>query len=68
MILATIGKFRSVWETAREQHDGLGALVARLIREHGVGAIIHFAASIVVPDSVRDPLGIIETTRLIPGR
>jgi UDP-glucose 4-epimerase len=33
------------------------ALVARLIREHGVNAIIHFAASIVVPDSVRDPLG-----------
>jgi UDP-glucose 4-epimerase len=33
------------------------ALVARLIREHGIDAIIHFAASIVVPDSVRDPLG-----------
>jgi UDP-glucose 4-epimerase len=33
------------------------ALVGRLIREHGVDAIIHFAASIVVPDSVRDPLG-----------
>jgi len=32
------------------------ALVARLIREHGIDAIIHFAASIVVPDSVRDPL------------
>jgi UDP-glucose 4-epimerase len=32
-------------------------LVARLIREHSVDAIIHFAASIVVPDSVRDPLG-----------
>src|SRR6202051_2239887 len=32
-------------------------LVTRLIREHGVDAIIHFAASIVVPDSVRDPLG-----------
>ena len=32
------------------------ALVARIIREHGVDAIIHFAASIVVPDSVRDPL------------
>jgi UDP-glucose 4-epimerase len=32
-------------------------LVARLIREHGIDAIIHFAASIVVPDSVRDPLG-----------
>jgi UDP-glucose 4-epimerase len=33
------------------------ALVARLIRGHGVDAIIHFAASTVVPDSVRDPLG-----------
>jgi UDP-glucose 4-epimerase len=30
--------------------------VAELIEEHGVDAIIHFAASIVVPDSVRDPL------------
>jgi UDP-glucose 4-epimerase len=33
------------------------ALVAALIREHRVEAIIHFAASIVVPDSVADPLG-----------
>src|SRR6476469_9537314 len=33
------------------------ALVAKLIRDHGVEAIIHFAASIVVPDSVSDPLG-----------
>jgi len=33
------------------------ALVAKLIREHNVEAIIHFAASIVVPDSVADPLG-----------
>jgi UDP-glucose 4-epimerase len=33
------------------------ALVTRLIGEHGVEAVIHFAASIVVPDSVRDPLG-----------
>ena len=32
------------------------ALVARLIREYEIEAIIHFAASIVVPDSVRDPL------------
>jgi UDP-glucose 4-epimerase len=32
-------------------------LVTELIREHGIEAIIHFAASIVVPDSVRDPLG-----------
>jgi UDP-glucose 4-epimerase len=33
------------------------ALVDRIIAEHGVTAIIHFAASIVVPDSVADPLG-----------
>jgi len=33
------------------------ARVAQLISEHAVDAIIHFAASIVVPDSVRDPLG-----------
>jgi UDP-glucose 4-epimerase len=32
-------------------------LVGRVIREHGVRAIIHFAGSIVVPDSVADPLG-----------
>jgi UDP-glucose 4-epimerase len=32
-------------------------LVSKLIREHGIDAIIHFAASVVVPDSVRDPLG-----------
>ena len=32
------------------------ALVTKLLREHRVEAIIHFAASIVVPDSVRDPL------------
>src|SRR2546430_1056677 len=30
--------------------------VAALIVEHAVDAVIHFAASIVVPDSVRDPL------------
>jgi UDP-glucose 4-epimerase len=32
-------------------------LVEQLIREHAVDAIAHFAAKIVVPDSVRDPLG-----------
>jgi UDP-glucose 4-epimerase len=32
-------------------------LVTKLIAEHEVEAIIHFAASIVVPDSVVDPLG-----------
>jgi UDP-glucose 4-epimerase len=31
-------------------------LVTKLILEHEIEAIIHFAASIVVPDSVRDPL------------
>ncbi|MBY0562224.1 UDP-glucose 4-epimerase GalE [Hyphomicrobium sp.] len=33
------------------------ALVEQTIRAHGVNAIIHFAGSIVVPDSVADPLG-----------
>ena len=33
------------------------ALVSELIRQHAVESIIHFAASIVVPDSVSDPLG-----------
>jgi UDP-glucose 4-epimerase len=33
------------------------ALVERVIAEHGVTAIAHFAARIVVPDSVADPLG-----------
>ncbi len=32
------------------------ALVSRLIAERGICAIIHFAASIVVPDSVANPL------------
>ena len=32
-------------------------LVARLIAEHRIETIIHFAASVVVPDSVRNPLG-----------
>jgi UDP-glucose 4-epimerase len=36
--------------------SGDQVLVAEIIRDHGVDAIIHFAASIVVPDSVRDPL------------
>jgi UDP-glucose 4-epimerase len=33
------------------------ALVARLIEEHEIDAIAHFAAKIVVPESVADPLG-----------
>jgi UDP-glucose 4-epimerase len=33
------------------------ALLTSVIKTHAVTEIIHFAASIVVPDSVRDPLG-----------
>lgn len=33
------------------------ALVGEIIKQHDVSAIIHFAGSIVVPDSVSDPLG-----------
>jgi UDP-glucose 4-epimerase len=32
-------------------------LMAQTITTHRISAIVHFAASIVVPDSVRDPLG-----------
>jgi UDP-glucose 4-epimerase len=35
---------------------GDAALVDSLIKEHGVDAIAHFAAKIVVPESVADPL------------
>lgn len=31
-------------------------LVAGLIAEHGIGAVMHFAGSVVVPESVDDPL------------
>src|SRR5439155_19756340 len=33
------------------------ALARRIVDSHGVTSIIHFAGSIVVPDSVADPLG-----------
>jgi UDP-glucose 4-epimerase len=42
--------------TLVEGDAGDQALVRRLIEEHGVGAAIHFAGSIVVPDSVTHPL------------
>ncbi len=50
------------WAVAPEAHlvhgdCGDEALVGHLIREHAVEAIIHFAGSVVVPDSVADPLG-----------
>jgi len=36
---------------------GDGALVRRIVEQYGVSEIIHFAARIVVPESVLDPLG-----------
>ena len=33
------------------------ALVLKLLEDHAIDAVIHFAGSIVVPDSVTDPLG-----------
>jgi UDP-glucose 4-epimerase len=36
---------------------GAAGLVARLIKEYAIDAIAHFAAKIVVPESVQDPLG-----------
>lgn len=43
---------------ARHHHGDVGdrALVQRLFASHPIEAVIHFAGSIVVPDSVADPL------------
>jgi UDP-glucose 4-epimerase len=46
---------KGAWLVVGETGDQ--PVVAALIAEHQVDAVIHFAASIVVPDSVRDPLG-----------
>jgi UDP-glucose 4-epimerase len=35
---------------------GDAALLARIFKEQGIGAVMHFAGSIVVPESVADPL------------
>ena len=32
------------------------ALLARIFAEHGIGAVMHFAGSIIVPESVENPL------------
>ena len=40
-----------------EGDTGNEALARQIIARHSIDAIIHFAASIVVPDSVADPLG-----------
>jgi UDP-glucose 4-epimerase len=40
-----------------EQGDiGDGALMAEVLARHGIGAIMHFAGSVVVPESVENPL------------
>ncbi len=49
------------WAVPREVDFAIGdiadaALVDRLIAEHGVDAILHFAGSVVVPESIADPL------------
>jgi UDP-glucose 4-epimerase len=53
------------WAVPRGAHFARGdiadaALLARLIAEHGIGAIMHFAGSVVVPESVEDPLSYYE--------
>jgi UDP-glucose 4-epimerase len=35
---------------------GESGLLERVLREHDIGAVVHFAGSIVVPESVADPL------------
>jgi UDP-glucose 4-epimerase len=39
-----------------EGNSGDRELAGRLIREHGIEAVLHFAAHIVVPESVAEPL------------
>ncbi|HJW40260.1 MAG TPA: UDP-glucose 4-epimerase GalE [Rhizomicrobium sp.] len=55
--LAT-GTRAQIGEKARfiEGDVGDDALVRRIIKAHGIDAVIHFAGSIVVPDSVAEPL------------
>jgi UDP-glucose 4-epimerase len=36
---------------------GDAALLTRTIADHGIGEIVHFAAKLLVPESVADPLG-----------
>jgi UDP-glucose 4-epimerase len=43
--------------TLIEGDVGDPALLGRIFAEHAIGAVMHFAGSIVVPESVADPLG-----------
>ena len=53
------GFWWAVSGTAKLVEGDIGdeALLDRLMAEHRFDAVVHFAGSIVVPDSVRDPLG-----------
>ena len=51
--------FRDAVDPRARFHEGDiadEALVARILAEDGIGAILHFAGSVVVPESVADPL------------
>ncbi len=52
------GVRENVPEAASFVHGDAGdfELVTRVLQEHGVEAVMHFAGSIVVPESVEDPL------------
>jgi UDP-glucose 4-epimerase len=48
-----------------EGNAGDQALVRRLIADYDIGSIIHFAGSIVVPESVENPLAYYENNTLV---
>ncbi|MXO47499.1 UDP-glucose 4-epimerase GalE [Erythrobacter vulgaris] len=51
--------FRSAVSEGVPFHEvdvGDGKAVRSILREHGIGAIMHFAGSVVVPESVENPL------------
>lgn len=53
------GNRKAIPESAKLVVGDVGdeALVEKVLREHDVEAVTHFAAKVVVPDSVADPLG-----------
>lgn len=55
----TTGYWWAVSPQAKLVEGDIGdeALLDRIMAEHGFDAVVHFAGSIVVPDSMRDPLG-----------
>src|SRR3972149_8750964 len=53
------GKRNAVPQSAKLVVGDVGdaALVEKVLREHDIEAVTHFAAKVVVPDSVADPRG-----------